>query len=192
MAITVGRRKLITIVVAIAVLGLVGFTLWGLLRPLDGPTATSDKPTAPLVSQQTETANDAAKEESVEKVPASTLSPEEVSEVTIDTLAIKVSYVKGIPGFSYSIGRAGNGTQYVDFSADALKGTKCTDDEGVFATILENPDTTDDAATLTFTKEVGSKQYGLSLPTSTCTGDAALFAQYQAAFEDAFSLLQAL
>lgn len=120
---------------------------------------------------------------------ATNLDPESVSSVTIEPLGIVVSYVKGIAGFEYAIYRTNDGTQYVEFMSAELAGTKCTDDTGVFATILKNPPSETDAATAELKKELNGDFYALSLPADTCTSDEALFAQYQAAFRDAFGLL---
>ena len=121
--------------------------------------------------------------------PAENLDPESVSSVVIEPLGIVVSYVKGIAGFEYAIYRTNDGTQYVEFMSAELAGTKCTDDAGVFATILKNPPAETDAATAELEKQLNGDTYALSLPDDTCTSDEALFAQYQAAFRDAFGLL---
>ena len=121
--------------------------------------------------------------------PAENLDPESVSSVAIEPLGIVVSYVKGIAGFEYAIYRTNDGTQYVEFMSAELAGTKCTDDAGVFATILKNPPAETDAATAELEKQLDGDTYALSLPDDTCTSDEALFAQYQAAFRDAFGLL---
>ncbi len=125
----------------------------------------------------------------VSEEPETTIDPETVSTVDVDPLSITVSYVKGIPGFAYAVNRTQSSTEYVDFNSTELVGTKCTNDEGVFATIIKNPDTAD-TATIAVKKTLDGDVYGLSLPEATCTGDAALFEEYQTSFEDAFGLLR--
>ena len=186
----VGKRQSIGITIAVAILLAVGLFIWAFSRP-SGQKETDNNQPAPIedveVAEEENTSEPAADE-----AATPTIDPETVSTVAIDSLALSVPYIKGIPGFSYSISRTGSGTQYVDFVSDQLKGTKCTDDEGVFATIIQSPNADEDQTTLTLTKEVNGSTYGLSLPSDTCTADAALFAQYQQSFKDAFGLLKAL
>lgn len=120
---------------------------------------------------------------------ASTLDPATVGSITIDPMNITVSYVKGVGGFEYEVHRTASGTQYVDFMNSDLVGTKCTDDQGVFATILESPGT-DEQATLSKTIKLANTTYGLSLAAATCTGDTMKLTAYQKSFDDAFSLLK--
>lgn len=119
----------------------------------------------------------------------STLDPATVGSIDIAPMAITVSYVKGVGGFEFEVHRTPSGTQYVDFLSADLVGTKCTDDQGVFATILESP-ASDEQATLSKTIKLDSTTYGLSLATTTCTGDATKFSAYQQSFSDAFNLLK--
>ncbi len=113
------------------------------------------------------------------------------SSIDVSPMAITVYYTKGVPGFQFRVYRTPNGTQYVEFSTDELVGTKCTDDEGVFASIIENPSDVE-SQTLSATTKVGDATYGLSLSNDTCTSDSSLLAEYQTAFKDGFSSLRAL
>lgn len=113
------------------------------------------------------------------------------SSIVIDAAGIEVFYSKGIPGFQYRVLRTASGTEYIEFSADGLKGTKCTDDEGVFASIIENPSSSE-SQTVTVTTKVGNDTYGLSLASDTCTSDTALLQKYQAAFKNGFGSLRAV
>lgn len=123
--------------------------------------------------------------------PETPLDPASVSTVDVEPLNITVSYVKGVPGFAFSVSRTQSNTEYVDFHSTELVGTKCTDDEGVFATIIKNPEDAD-SATISETKTLEGDVYGLSLPESTCTSNIELFEQYQQSFEDAYGLLRLL
>lgn len=127
----------------------------------------------------------------VEEEAEPEIDPASVSAIDSAPLGVTVSYVRGVPGFEFQVKRTAASTQYVDFSSEELVGSKCTEDEGVFATILKNP-TADESATLTTKKTLNENIYGLALPEATCTGDAELFARYQSAFEDAFGLLAEL
>lgn len=117
------------------------------------------------------------------------IDPEQVSTTTIEPMAIIVSYMKGIEGFEYSVERNPNGTQYVQFSSPRLVGTKCTNDKGVFASIIEKP-TEDESATLNKKTTVSGTLYGLSLADASCTPDEAMLKEYQDAFSTPFTLLK--
>lgn len=121
--------------------------------------------------------------------PTTTLDPSTVGTVDIQPLSLAVSYVKGIGGFEYTVMRSSGGTEYVEFTSPQLVGTKCTDDTGTFASIIQNPDT-NEASTITVTQAVDGTKYGLSLSDNTCTGNTELLKQYQTSFRDAFSLLK--
>ena len=118
-----------------------------------------------------------------------TLDPATLSTLSIEPMKLTVSYVKVNAGFEYYVLRTANGTQYVEFSSPELVGTKCTNDKGVFASIIEAPSTSE-AATISKTVTVDSTKYGLSLADATCTKDAELLKQLQASFSDAFGLLK--
>ena len=163
----------------------------------------------PLVQQETsssstDVSNDMPAEEmdtSVESVDLETpneettitsepeLDPATVNTIDIEPMELTVSYGKGSGGFEYEVLRTTNGTRYVEFRSPTLIGTKCTNDEGAFASILANPDS-NESTTLTKTTTVEETKYGLSLESSTCTSDEAKLQAYQKSFSDAFSLLK--
>ena len=163
----------------------------------------------PLVQQETsssstDVSNDMPAEEmdtSVESVDLETpneettitsepeLDPATVNTIDIEPMELTVSYVKGSGGVEYEVLRTANGTRYVEFRSPTLIGTKCTNDEGAFASILANPDS-NESTTLTKTTTVEETKYGLSLESSTCTSDEARLQAYQKSFSDAFSLLK--
>ena len=117
------------------------------------------------------------------------IDPERVSTTDIEPMMISVSYIKGIEGFDFQILRNPNGTKYVQFSSPSLVGTKCTDDNGVFASIIENP-TADERGTLSKTTVVDGTTFGLSLADEACTNNSEQLKQYQASFSEPFSLLK--
>lgn len=194
-------RKTVTII-AIAVLVItVVFVWWLALKPSSDDT---NKPASQDSSQSSDNNNDdklevpsddnskeddpdGTKNEGDDKEPEVDLSS--FSSLVITQLKIEVFYAKGIGGFSYQILRTPGGTQYIDFSSEDLIGTKCTDDKGVFASILKNPSAAEEA-TISASTKVESDSYGLSLPAATCTSEAELLAQYQAAFKSGFSSLR--
>ena len=152
----------------------------------DATDTTGDTQTTPPTNTPTDTEpaeNDDATD--------STVDPDSVSVVDIKPMNLAVSYIKGVGGFEFFVMRTANGTQYVEFSNQDLKGTKCTDDTGVFASIVEAP-RDNDSPTLSKTTTVDGVKYGLSLADETCTKDPDLLKQYQASFSDAFSLLKAI
>ena len=103
---------------------------------------------------------------------------------------ITVSYVKGVGGFSYEVLRTQKGTTYVEFRSDDLISTKCTDDTGAFAAIIQNPTSTEDTSIISQKVMVGGVLYGLSLSGANCTGQPDMLQKYQNSFSDAFSLLK--
>jgi hypothetical protein len=122
---------------------------------------------------------------------ATPVDPETLSSVDIEPLSIIVFYAKGTPGFEFLVNRTADQTQYVDFTSPDLVGTKCTDDAGIFASIIKNP-ATESQTTITQTVKVAGDTYGLSLAGVGCTSDVALLGQYQDAFSYGFSSLVAL
>lgn len=147
----------------------------------DAASADTAEPEAPSTEEATPS------EDTTAQQPA--LDPATVSTVNVDPMELAVSYVKGIGGFEYAIERTASGTQYVEFRSPSLAGTKCTDDMGLFASILEGPDGEESSA-ITKTTQVDGIKYGLSLAADNCTKDPALLKQYQASFSDAFGLLK--
>jgi len=157
--------------------------------PSSGPTASE-----PAVTDTATTTNEEVVTPVVDAPVESaelTIDPTTVSRIDIEPLEISVAYVRGIPGFGFLVERTASGTQYVSFSAEALIGTKCTDDKGVFASIIVNP-SEQDSPTVTKNISVGGVRYGFAPSEDACTSNTTLFTQYQVAFRDAFPLLQAM
>lgn len=148
------------------------------------PATNNPSTTAPTTPTKPDTSN-------TDKDSESTLDPATVSTVAIQPMELTVSYVKGTPGFEFFVMRTAAGTQYVEFSSPDLAGTKCTNDKGVFASIIEAP-SDNESTTLSKTTTVEGTKYGLSLADATCTSDTELLKQFQSSFSDAFSLLKKL
>lgn len=193
-----GSRALITSIIVLAVLLAVVATI-AIVKAIAGngkqdpykQTSSQQTPsnTSKDTSKPSTTPNDADKNSTTNTQSSSTIDPATVSTIDIPPMSITVSYVKGIGAFEYEVLRTPNGTQYVDFRSDDLVGTKCTDDQGDFASILQNP-TSDEAATVSQKTTVDGTTYGLSLAASTCTSNPDLLAKYQKSFSDAFTLLK--
>ena len=197
-----GKRNLIiagaialVIVIAIGVVLLVSALQPKESDPYRQITQSSTEDTKPVDTPDTTDTDkqddDAKTDTNTGDSTSSTLDPASVATIDIQPMEISAAYVRGAGGFEYSVLRTSSGTQYVEFSSPELKGTKCTEDNGAFASILANP-STNESATLNKTVTVGGVKYGLSLADETCTKDAALLKQYQAAFSDAFGLLKKL
>lgn len=187
----------IAIVVLIAGL-VIGYFIFQASQAEDDPfteSATTQQPESdisdePPVDESTLPETESEPQEPT-PTPATELDPSTVSTIDIEPLNITVSYVKGVPGFSFIVLRTQDGTEYVEFRNEDLAGTICTDDEGAFASIIVGP-SEQDIATLAQTVTVNETVYGLSLPSEDCTDNTALFEQYQQSFTDAFSLLTVL
>lgn len=152
---------------------------------VEKPNDSTNQDTKP--EAQDDTNPEAQADESTNEEPK--LDPATVGTVDISPMEITVSYVKGVGGFEYQVLRTSNGTRYVEFRSAELAGTKCTDDEGKFASILANPNDTE-GATITKTTTVDDTKYGLSLEGAACTSDKDKLENYQKSFSDAFSLLK--
>lgn len=120
---------------------------------------------------------------------AESLDPSTLATITIEPMNLVVSYVKGAGGFSYEVNRTADGRRFVAFSSESLAGTKCTDDAGVFVSILESPNE-NEKATISKTTVVDGKTYGLSVASNTCTSDSTALQKYQDSFSKAFTLLK--
>lgn len=119
-----------------------------------------------------------------------TVDPSTLDSIDIEPLSIAVLYTKGTGGFEFEVLRASDGTRYVEFSNSALVGTKCSDDNGVFATIIESPASPEDSSLISETVVVDGTTYGLSLATDTCTANPDLLKDYQSGFINGFSQLK--
>ena len=149
-------------------------------QPVDTPPPATEAPADGTDAKQTP---------DTDTTEESSLDPGTVATIDIEPMDLTVSYVKGVGGFSFEVKRTPGGSQYVEFSSESLAGTKCTNDTGVFATILEDPTSGDDS-TIAKTVSVGDTKYGLSLAAPNCTADSAKLQAYQQSFSDAFSLLK--
>lgn len=188
-----GKRTLVTTLSVLAVLLLViGAIALFRLNAKHDPYVETPAPSD--TSETTKTSDDASSSDSTSSTTTqtdtqSTIDPTTVSTIDVPQMEITVSYVKGVGAFEYAVKRAQNGTRYVEFSSASLVSGKCTNDNGIFASILANP-TDAESATLSKTTDVDGMKYGLSLADATCTNDAAALQKYQQSFSDGFSLLK--
>lgn len=183
-----GKMKLTITVIALAVTLLI---VGGIAALQNQNTVTdSGLVDTPAQTDQASDEQTLVEEEPTDQVPEAepAVALEDTSSIDIKPMGITVYYVRGIPGFEFVVERTANGTEYVQFRSPDLKGTKCTDDEGAFASIILNPSATE-AQSLIATTTVGEDTYGLSLTDETCTKDEALLERYQDSFSRAFSLL---
>lgn len=124
--------------------------------------------------------------------PVSKVDPATLATIDVAPLGVTVSYTKGLGAFGFEVKKTADQTQYVDFSADGLVGTKCTDDKGLFASIIKNPSPSEVQGTITQTTKVGKDTYGLSLAGKGCTSNPVLLDQFQTAFTNGFPSLKSL
>lgn len=189
----IGKKTLIiSLAILVVLLIIIGIAVF-INSQSSNPTSDTSKTTNQSEKQEPEIPEEAGTS-SGPLVPEDTTSevaidPEQVSTTAIEPMGITVSYIKGIEGFEFQVLMNPNGTQYVQFSSSTLAGTRCTDDIGVFASIIEAP-TENENATLVKTTTVDSTTYGLSLSDASCTNDEALLKQYQEAFSAPFTLLK--
>lgn len=194
-----GKRTLITALAVLLVL-LVAIGTIAFIRVLgvgkDDPylktdTSSVDAPDDTTNQETKPDTEDGANSdtESDESSDEPKLDPSTVGTVDISPMEITVSYVKGVGGFEYQVLRTSNGTRYVEFRSSELAGTKCTNDEGKFASILADPNDTE-GATISKTTTIDGTKYGLSLEGAACTSDEDKLESYQKSFSDAFSLLK--
>lgn len=118
------------------------------------------------------------------------VDPATVTTIDVAPMSLSVSYVKGVGAFEYQVLRTPSGTQYVEFKSAELVGTKCTDDEGAFASIIQNPSSSETNSTVSQTVDLDATKYGLALSGTNCTSNVELLGQYQQSFSKAFSLLK--
>jgi hypothetical protein len=162
------------------------------LQNLNRPTATD----LPVSTETTETETPAEtttdEESTTEETTAPVVDPATLTSIDIEPMAITVFYTKGTPGFEFAVKRTADRTEYVEFSSPDLVGTKCTNDGGVFASIIKNPAASEDQTTLSQKVTVGSDIYGLSLAGENCTSNTDLLEEYQTAFTNGFSQLKVM
>lgn len=150
---------------------------------------TTEEPVPQPLPDETEDVTPTQADDAPEGAEATQLDPATVATVDIEPMELRVSYVRGVGGFEYLVQRTTSGTEYVEFKSPELVGSKCTDDQGAFATILESPND-NEASTISSKTTVEGTEYGLSLVASNCTNNVELLERYQASFSDAFSLLK--
>lgn len=159
-------------------------------QPSKVVTTDTSKPAVTTSTKDTTTQSSPADSTaSTTSTPA--VDPASLKSIAIEPLGVSVFYTKGTPGFEYTVLKTANKTQYVQFTSSDLVGTKCTDDQGAFASILKNP-SADELQTTSQTVKVGNDTYGLSLASDSCTGDTTLLATYQDGFKNGFSSLATL
>lgn len=185
------KKRLIAIIVAVLVVVCVALAIFtqqsksndSSIVPESSEQFQNDEPKDEAIKSETE------KNEDVSSPSMQEIDPSTVSSIDIQPLDLTVSYVKGIPGFEYQILRTAQGTRYVEFTNDSVKGTKCTDDTGVFASIIAGPNEAE-VATLDAKTVIEDMMYGLSLASDTCTNNQELLGQLQDSFSNAFPLLK--
>lgn len=189
------RKKLVaTVAVLIVLLALIGTI--AILKAIAGDKTDPYAQKAPDTSDQQEAPKDTSTETKDDETDSTdtpdatpSIDPATVSTIDIGPMNLTVSYVKGVGGFEFEVLRTASGGRYVEFRNETLIGTKCTDDEGTFASILQDP-SNDEAATLSKKTTLDGTVYGLSLPETTCTSNPELLEKYQKSFSDAFPLLK--
>ncbi len=150
---------------------------------------TKDEGGVPQSSpQQDATPKDDTSKEVVQDAP---IDPATLSTLDIPQAGISVSYVKGVGPFEYEVRRSIDGRTYVALMNSDLIGTKCSDDDGTFVSILESPNDSE-KATVAKSVTVDGVEYGLSVASPTCTSAPDLLTRYQSAFIVPFSLLKTL
>lgn len=188
--VSIGRRIVfIGIAVVVGVALLTGGVL--LLRhPKSSDQTTASSSNTSVSSKKTDAAKKTTDTDTTKVSTPTAPDPSTIKQLEIAQLNVVLGYSNTLPGMSYSIGKTTAGTTYVQLANDQLIGDKCTDDEGVFATILKDPSSTDNT-TVSTTVKVGNDTYGLALPSDACTADQDLFDQYQTSMKQNFPFLTA-
>lgn len=186
-----GKTGLIVTIVALGLTLVIVATIV-ILQNLNRPAVTNDASTTDTTKTEETTTDDATDETPKTDTPATTVDPATLKSIDIEPLAITIFYSKGIPGFDFAVKRAADRTQYVEFSSPDLAGTKCTNDEGVFASILKNSTTAEADSSATTKKKIGNDTYELSLAGPDCTSNVTLLKEYQTAFSNGFSELKVM
>ena len=188
------KRRIVIIIIILCAIVLIAGTALAVTRGQNSTkvvtpvtTGTSD----PAATDTNTTVNPPA--DMVDPVKSDTpkADPTTLSSIDIEPLGITVAYTKGVPGFDFTVKRTASSTQYIEFSSTELIGTKCTDDNGLFASIIRNPSMAE-KQTVALTTTAGGATYGLSLPAQGCTSNPTLLSEYQAAFKNGFPSLKAL
>lgn len=190
----VQRKKglIVTIIVLGIVLVVVGAVVIAKQKNQTSTPPKSDSSKTTTPSKETAAVTDENGEASSSTGTTAPLAdPETLASVDIAPLSITVFYSKGTPGFEYTVLKTADKTEYVQFTSTDLVGSKCTNDDGAFASIIKNP-SSNETPTTSQTVKVGADTYGLSLASTGCTANSDLLAQYQTGFKEGFSSLKAL
>ena len=184
------KGLIVTIVILVIVFLAVGSVF--LVNKSDGNKTSETTTQAPAEVPKDSAAEQTTKDETTSDTAPPAVDPQTLTSVAIEPLGIAVAYTKGVPGFDFAIKRTPDKTQYVEFTSTELIGTKCTDDSGLFVSIIKNPSASETQTTVSQTVKVGNDSYGLSLAGKGCTSNPELLDQYQKAFKDGFSSLKVL
>jgi len=189
---TQGKKKLIVTVIALAVVLLVIVGIYVRAASMT-ESETSKEMTG---SSDTSVDTTATKPEKTDEEKLTTdvaaVDPETLTSIAVEPLGVTVFYSKGTPGFDFQVNKAADGTQYADFTSNDLVGTKCTDDQGIFASIVKNPTAGGEDAFISEKVKIGENTYALTLSGAGCTNNTDLLNQYQAGFKAGFGNLSAL
>jgi hypothetical protein len=186
-----GKTGLIVTIIALG-LTLVIVSTIVLLHNLNRPEATDEASSTETTQEDTPAETTPDEDVTSEETTPPAVDPATLTSIDIEPLGIAVFYTKGTPGFEYAIKRTADRTEYIEFSSPDLVGTKCTDDGGVFASIIKNPASSEDQTAVSQKKTVGSDVYVLSLAGKNCASNVELLDEYQTAFSNGFSQLQAI
>jgi type III secretory pathway component EscV len=182
------RGLIVTIIVLAVVLLVVGAVVL---------TKKSSKPSADTSNQATTTKDTTTETDATDTDSSATnttnpvVDSDTLTSVDVAPLGVTVFYSKGTPGFEFTVLKTADQTQYAQFTSSDLVGTKCTNDQGEFASIIKDPSSSE-AQTTSQTVKVGTDTYGLSLASTGCTSNSDLLAQYQTGFKNGFASLKAL
>lgn len=185
-------KRIIGAVAIVIGLGVVFFAVLHFSGALkQGSDTAQDEPETSQAQQAEE--SEAVEEQVVNKElqEAPEIDKSTLSTLDIPGASLKLSFVKGVGGFEYRIFRSSDSRQHIELSSQQLIATKCDDDAGVFATIIEAPNESE-MTTLSKTAKVGEAVYGLLLTSPTCTDNPDLLKKYQDAFSAPFGLLEKL
>lgn len=144
-----------------------------------------------ITSESGVTTTDEAEPDQESGVKTEEIDPASLNTIEITPAGLTVSYLRGVGGFKYEVLRSNDGRKFIEFRNAELIGTKCEDDTGVFVSILESPNSSEQS-TVAKSVDVEGVTYGLSVASVTCTSDSELLTKYQDAFVKPFSLLKKL
>ena len=185
------KTGLIVTIIVLAITVIAVMTVSFLMRTNKTP-ATETKDTSSQVTETAKPSTDTKTEDTDEEPAAATVDPTTLSSIAVEPLGVTVFYTKGTPGFDFAVKRTADRTLYAEFTSPELIGTKCTDDEGLFASIIKNPTSDENQTTISQTTKVGSDTYGLSLASNGCTRNESLLKEYQDGFKAGFSSLKTI